>query len=219
MHLYRATLQRFCPLVRSSITQRVILHRDVVPRRLMSSVPGGTGENLVYLVLCGGAFAGALTYAYRTVTTDSARFTDRITEIGERPKSEWKPKQWPPKNAEEADEVAEEVIEVAAAEEAEPTPVELVAEVKAEEPTSLVEKAAEAVAEAAEVVAEVAGVVEETAEEVAAVAHEVEKIAEEVEAVAKELETHPLPVVEEATAEITESGTEAASQEEAVTES
>lgn len=90
----------------------------------MSSVPGGTGENLVYLVLCGGAFAGALTYvsffmvsglwewkaalldyvmcfdsqAYRTVTTDSARFTDRITEIEERPKSEWKPKPWPPKS-------------------------------------------------------------------------------------------------------------------------
>lgn len=115
--------------------------------------------------------------------------------------------------------MAEEVIEVAAAEEAEPTPVELVAEVKAEEPTSLVEKAAEVVAEAAEVVAEVAVVVEETAEDVAAVAHEVEKIAEEVEAAAKELETHPLTVVEEATAEITESGTEAASQEEAVTES
>lgn len=34
----------------------------VVPRRLMSSVPGGSGENLFYSVLCVGAFAGALAY-------------------------------------------------------------------------------------------------------------------------------------------------------------
>ncbi|KAK3564460.1 hypothetical protein QTP86_022627 [Hemibagrus guttatus] len=200
MFLCRAALQRFSPLVRPSITHRAILHRDVVPRRLMSSVPGGTGQNLVYLVVCGGAFAGAIAYAYRTVTTDSARFTDRITEIGARPKNEWNPKPWPPQNAEEADEVAEEVVEEAAAEEAEPASVELVTDVKAQDPTSLVEKATEAVAEAAEVAAEVA-VVEGTADEVAAVAHEVEKIAEEVEAAAKELETHSLPVVDEATAE------------------
>ncbi|KAK3535584.1 hypothetical protein QTP70_017120 [Hemibagrus guttatus] len=96
MFLCRAALQRFSPLVRPSITHRAILHRDVVPRRLMSSVPGGTGQNLVYLVVCGGAFAGAIAYAYRTVTTDSARFTDRITEIGARPKNEWNPKPWPP---------------------------------------------------------------------------------------------------------------------------
>lgn len=115
-------------------------------------------------------------------------------------------------DAEEADEVAEKVIEEAAAEEAEPAPVELVAEVKAQDPTALVEKAAEAVAEAAEVVSEVAVVVE-----VAAVAHEVEKIAEEVEAAAKQLETHSLPVVEEATTE--SHGTEAESREEVVTES
>ncbi|XP_026796251.1 protein MGARP isoform X3 [Pangasianodon hypophthalmus] len=97
MYLCRAALQRFSPLARHSITHRAILHRDVVPRRLMSSVPGGSGENLVYVVLCGGALAAAGTYAYRTISTDSTRFTDRITEIGARPKNEWKPKPWPPK--------------------------------------------------------------------------------------------------------------------------
>lgn len=28
----------------------------------MSSVPGGSGENVLYAVLCGGVFAGALAY-------------------------------------------------------------------------------------------------------------------------------------------------------------
>lgn len=28
----------------------------------MSSVPGGSGENLIYVVLCGGAFAAAGAY-------------------------------------------------------------------------------------------------------------------------------------------------------------
>lgn len=89
-------------------------------------------------------------------------------------------------------------------------PVELVAEAKEEEPASVVEMAAE-------VVAEPAVVVEETDEGVAAVAHELEKIAEEVEAAAEEVETPAFPVVEEATAE--SNGMEAASQDEAVTES
>ncbi|TSO15270.1 Protein MGARP [Bagarius yarrelli] len=238
----------------------------IVPRRFMSSVPGGTGENLVYLVLCGGAFAGALTYAYRTVTSDSARFTDRIKEIEARPKNDRKPKTWPPKNAEEEKDIAEEEVEPATeatkppaeaateppaeaateppaeaateppaeaateppaeaateppaeaateppaeaateppaestTEKATAAPVELVAEVEAEKPDSMVEAAAEAVAVATERVVEVDGVVKETAEEVTAVVQEVEKIVEEVEAalVVKE-ETH--------------------SQEEAVTES
>lgn len=28
----------------------------------MSSVPGGSGENIVYALLCGGAFVGACSY-------------------------------------------------------------------------------------------------------------------------------------------------------------
>lgn len=28
----------------------------------MSSLPGGTGDNIIYALLCGGAFAGAVAY-------------------------------------------------------------------------------------------------------------------------------------------------------------
>lgn len=34
----------------------------VVQRRQMSSFPGGSGENILYAVLCGGAFVGTLSY-------------------------------------------------------------------------------------------------------------------------------------------------------------
>lgn len=98
-------------------------------RRPMSSVPGGSGENIVYALLCGGAFVGAVSYvgdrlsssshwrvrnvkyfrkphghtcfslqAYGTVTSDGARFNERIAEIKARPKTEWTPKPWPPKS-------------------------------------------------------------------------------------------------------------------------
>ncbi|KAG8003780.1 hypothetical protein GBF38_007754, partial [Nibea albiflora] len=69
----------------------------VVQRRSMSSVPGGSGENIVYALLCGGAFVGAVSYAVKTVNDDGIRFNGRVAEIKARPKSEWKPKPWPPK--------------------------------------------------------------------------------------------------------------------------
>ncbi|XP_044061726.1 apoptosis-inducing factor 1, mitochondrial isoform X7 [Siniperca chuatsi] len=90
----RAAWQRCGPLARRAAYR---LPRDVVQRRPMSSVPGGSGENIVYAVLCGGAFVGALSYAYSTVSTDNDRFNDRIAEINARPKTEWVPKPWPPK--------------------------------------------------------------------------------------------------------------------------
>ncbi|XP_030623260.1 protein MGARP isoform X2 [Chanos chanos] len=104
MSLCRAAWQRCGPLARQYLTHRSPLIRDGVPRRLMSSVPGGSGENIVYVVLCGGAFAAALAYTYRTVTSDHARFNDRITEIKARPRPGWEPKPWPPKNRDEEEE-------------------------------------------------------------------------------------------------------------------
>uniref|UniRef100_A0A3B3DDN8 Uncharacterized protein n=1 Tax=Oryzias melastigma TaxID=30732 RepID=A0A3B3DDN8_ORYME len=62
----------------------------VVPRRSMSSVPGGSGENIVYSVLCGGA--------YSTVNSDHNRFNSRLEDIRSRPKAEWVAKPWPPKS-------------------------------------------------------------------------------------------------------------------------
>ncbi|KAK7137817.1 hypothetical protein R3I94_013458 [Phoxinus phoxinus] len=104
MFACRASWQR-CggPLARLSIN-RAHLFRDVVPRRLMSSVPGGSADNILYGILCVGACAGSLTYVYRTVVSDKERFDDRINEIKARPKSEWKPKPWPPKSGEKDDE-------------------------------------------------------------------------------------------------------------------
>ncbi|XP_059201916.1 protein MGARP isoform X3 [Centropristis striata] len=98
----RAAWLRCGPVVRGAAHR---LPRDVVQRRAMSSVPGGSGENILYTVLCGGAFVAAVSYAYSTVSSDSARFNERVAEINARPKTEWTPKPWPPKSADEEEEV------------------------------------------------------------------------------------------------------------------
>uniref|UniRef100_A0A8C2X7P8 Uncharacterized protein n=1 Tax=Cyclopterus lumpus TaxID=8103 RepID=A0A8C2X7P8_CYCLU len=65
----------------------------------MSSVPGGSGENIVYTLLCASNLSFLLfPQTYSTVNTDSARFNDRVAEINARPKTEWVPKPWPPKS-------------------------------------------------------------------------------------------------------------------------
>ncbi|XP_026112379.1 protein MGARP isoform X1 [Carassius auratus] len=223
----RAAWQRCVPLARQSLS-RAHLDRNVVPRRLMSSVPGGSGQNIFYVVLCGGAFAGALAYACKTVSADQARFVERVSEINARPKSDWKPKAWPPKGGENGNEEAgaeegevAETVESAAEEDVPAEAPEVLLE--AAEATrgktgtleTVVEEVAETVAETAEVVAEVAGLVAETAEEVAAVAEEVQKVAEEVEAAAEAVVT-PVIQAEEPASE--SNGTPPASKEEAEAE-
>ncbi|XP_037316299.1 apoptosis-inducing factor 1, mitochondrial isoform X5 [Pungitius pungitius] len=96
----RAAWQKCGPLARKAAYR---LPRDVVQRRPMSSTPGGSGENIVYALMCGGAFVGAVAYAYSTLSTDGARFNDRISEINARPKTEWVPKPWPPKSKDEGE--------------------------------------------------------------------------------------------------------------------
>ncbi|TNM99033.1 hypothetical protein fugu_013597 [Takifugu bimaculatus] len=173
----RAAWQRCGPLARRAAYR---LPLDVVQRRPMSSVPGGSGENIVYALLCGGAFVGAVSYAYSTVTSDGARFNERIAEIQARPKTEWTPKPWPPKSPDDAEGEEEE----AAAEEA----TEEVAVVEEEAPAASDGEAEAIVAAIAEAVAEAAEVVAEAAEEVAEAAQEVETVAEEVAEVAETVE-------------------------------
>ncbi|KAM7388895.1 hypothetical protein PAMP_022901 [Pampus punctatissimus] len=96
----RAAWQRCGPLARRAAYR---LPRDVVQRRQMSSVPGGSGDNIMYTLLCSGAFVGAVVYAYNTVTSDSIRYNDRIAELNARPKTEWVPKPWPPKSRDDAE--------------------------------------------------------------------------------------------------------------------
>uniref|UniRef100_A0A8C9TYR9 Protein MGARP N-terminal domain-containing protein n=1 Tax=Scleropages formosus TaxID=113540 RepID=A0A8C9TYR9_SCLFO len=70
----------------------------VVPLRYMSSsVPGSSGGNFVYFAIFGVSLSAGAVYVYRTLSSDKARFKERITEMGNRPKEEWKPKPWPPK--------------------------------------------------------------------------------------------------------------------------
>ncbi|XP_066576233.1 protein MGARP [Amia ocellicauda] len=93
MFLCRAAWRHLAPLARSSVKP---LSRNAAPVRQMSAgVPGSSGENLMYFLLCGGSFTAALFYAYRTVSSDKARYDDRVNEINSRPKTEWTPKPWP----------------------------------------------------------------------------------------------------------------------------
>uniref|UniRef100_A0A1A8Q4S3 Uncharacterized protein n=1 Tax=Nothobranchius pienaari TaxID=704102 RepID=A0A1A8Q4S3_9TELE len=82
----RAAWQR-CGLLARRAAHR--LPQEAVQQRLMSSVPGGSGENVLYTVLCGGALVGALSYAYVTVTSDRDRYNERVAEIQARPKTQW----------------------------------------------------------------------------------------------------------------------------------
>ncbi|XP_061643218.1 calphotin isoform X1 [Phyllopteryx taeniolatus] len=168
MFACRAAWQRCGPLARRAAFR---LPRDGLLQRQMSSMPGGSGENIVYTVLCGGVLVGAVSYAFNTVSTDSARFNDRISEIKTRPKKEWTPKPWPPKRGEAgpAEEASEEAAAEAAADSESETVVEAVEEIVVEGAEVVIEMAEEVVpaAQQAEVMADeavqVAEVVEETA--------------------------------------------------------
>ncbi|GLD62771.1 calphotin-like isoform X12 [Lates japonicus] len=172
--------------------------QNVVQRRPMSSLPGGSGENIVYALLCGGALVGGVSYAYITVTSDSARYNERVAEVRARPKTEWVPKPWPPKSKDEEEGEEEEEAAEAAGGEAEAEAGEEEAAAADSEAEAVVEEVAEVVAEAAEVVAEVA-------EGVAEAAQEVEKVAEEVAQVAETVEEAAQAVTEPATADAEDS--------------
>nr|XP_020466929.1 protein MGARP [Monopterus albus] len=157
----RAAWRKCGPLARRA-TYR--LPQNVVQQRLMSSVPGGSGENIFYIVLCGGVFVGAISYAYSTMSTDRIRYNERIAQINAQSKAEWVPKPWPPKSGKEEEEEEEEEV---AAREAELGEEDGAADSKTE---TVVEAVDEVVAEVAEVVegsAEVVQDVQTVTEEVA----------------------------------------------------
>ncbi|XP_027033825.2 apoptosis-inducing factor 1, mitochondrial isoform X1 [Tachysurus fulvidraco] len=71
--------------------KRALLRNDkrpaFAPQTHMSSGPlGGGGENYIYYVLVGATCLGGGVYAYRTITGDSARYSERIKELEERSK-------------------------------------------------------------------------------------------------------------------------------------
>ncbi|XP_041133114.1 protein MGARP [Polyodon spathula] len=133
MYICRGAWRKFAPLARSCTTR--FAKNAAAPVRQMSSgaAPGSAGDNLMYIVLCGGSFAGAGYYVYKTLTTDLARYRDRVTEINSRPKSEWTPKPWSSNKEDESEdsgeaEAAEEATVAEALEEA-------LAEASAESPS------------------------------------------------------------------------------------
>ncbi|XP_042323423.1 protein MGARP [Sceloporus undulatus] len=119
MHLCRVAWQA---LASSSRRRRLLLLlprapgpvlRGHAPFRQMSSgsVPGSSGENMIYyLIVVGAASAGGF-YAYRTVTSDKARYNERVEDIQQRSTSEWKPKPWPPQSLENEEIDEKEVAE------------------------------------------------------------------------------------------------------------
>ncbi|XP_074849392.1 protein MGARP isoform X1 [Carettochelys insculpta] len=84
------------------------------PLRQMSSgsVPGSSGENLIYYLCAGVVSAAGLFYGYRTVISDKKRYNERIQAIQQSNTAEWKPKPWPPECGEmETAEVSEESMQ------------------------------------------------------------------------------------------------------------
>ncbi|XP_028831710.1 histone acetyltransferase KAT6A isoform X2 [Denticeps clupeoides] len=82
---FRAAWHRLGSMARRAAAP---LSRTVVPLRHMAGLPGGSAMNVTYVAIGGGSLVAALVYAYKTVNSDSVRYTDRIAAIEARSKSE-----------------------------------------------------------------------------------------------------------------------------------
>ncbi|XP_035759596.1 protein MGARP [Egretta garzetta] len=95
----------------------------IAPLRQMSSgsVPGSSGENMIYYLLAGVAAFGGLFYAYRVVSSSRSKYIEHMNILHERAEGR-KNKPWPSKGDEEemaevteAETATEEADAVAAA--------------------------------------------------------------------------------------------------------
>ncbi|XP_053341724.1 apoptosis-inducing factor 1, mitochondrial isoform X3 [Clarias gariepinus] len=88
----RAVWDKLAPVARASSTlcrqtgKRALLRHDrrpaLTPQTHMSSGPqGGAGDNAIYFVLVGATCLAGGAYAYHTVSRDSARYSERISQI------------------------------------------------------------------------------------------------------------------------------------------
>ncbi|XP_061440932.1 protein MGARP isoform X2 [Rhineura floridana] len=64
------------------------------------SVTGSSGQKFIYYLIVIGAAGGGGLYAYKTVTSDNARYKKRLDNMQQRSTAEWKPKSWPPQSLE-----------------------------------------------------------------------------------------------------------------------
>ncbi|XP_061440936.1 protein MGARP isoform X3 [Rhineura floridana] len=96
MHLCRVAWQTLA----SRLTRAAPFLRGHVPFRPMSSgsVTGSSGQKFIYYLIVIGAAGGGGLYAYKTVTSDNARYKKRLDNMQQRSTAEWKPKSWPPQS-------------------------------------------------------------------------------------------------------------------------
>ncbi|XP_045904449.1 dextranase-like [Micropterus dolomieu] len=185
----RRAWQRVGPLARRAFKPKPT---NAAPVRYMAfGVPGGS-TNMAYFVLCGGGLTAAVVYAYKTVSGDSERYEDRLSNMGSTAKA--------PEAAAPVREAAEPEAEAAEpeAEAAEPE-----AEAAEPEAAPTTEVVAESVTAAAEPVAETA------AEPVVEAVSEEEAAAPASEVVATEAEGEPAVAEEAAPAAVVEEVLEA----------
>ncbi|XP_073197258.1 protein MGARP isoform X2 [Lepidochelys kempii] len=117
MYVCRAAWQALAARL-ASVSSTATLLRKHAPLRQMSSgsVPGSSGENLIYYLFAGVACTAGGYYAYRTIKSDKKRYNERIHAIQQSNTAEWKPKPWPPQCDEletaEVTEASEQATEV-----------------------------------------------------------------------------------------------------------
>ncbi|XP_051895752.1 protein MGARP [Pristis pectinata] len=121
MYLCRVAYHNLAPVAKISFSSGLLrnVYRYGSIRQISSGGHGGSsGENMLYVLMVGGVFAGAGLYTYKVLHADKARYNDRIAEIMQHSKNEWKPKELQSKNSDEVQspEVVEAGEEVSAAE-------------------------------------------------------------------------------------------------------
>ncbi|XP_038256368.1 protein MGARP [Dermochelys coriacea] len=117
MYVCRAAWQALAARL-AGVSSTAALLRQHAPLRQMSSgsIPGSSGENLIYCLFAGVACTAGGYYAYRTIKSDKKRYNERIHAIQQSNTAEWKPKPWPPQGDElemaEVTEASEQATEV-----------------------------------------------------------------------------------------------------------
>ncbi|XP_054845789.1 protein MGARP isoform X2 [Eublepharis macularius] len=109
MPLCRVAWQTFA----ARLARAAPLLRGQVPFRQMSSgsVPGSSGENVIYYLCVVGATTAGGFYVYKTINSDKTRYNERIEDIQKRSTAEWKPKPWPPESLESDETETKEVTD------------------------------------------------------------------------------------------------------------
>ncbi|XP_032660314.1 protein MGARP isoform X2 [Chelonoidis abingdonii] len=201
MYVCRAAWQALAARL-ASVSSTATLLRKRAPLRQMSSgsVPGSSGENLIYYLFAGVACTAGGYYAYRTVTSDKKRYNERIHAIQQSNTAEWKPKPWPPQRDE-----LETAEDTEASEQATEAPTEEAEALTADESTEQNERSmvsTEAEGEKESPVADASSAVEEAQQEATASleAAQVQAVGEDLDVAAPSAHEDNIDSIQEGTA-------------------